>query len=89
MSEFNTPKTHEVKYNKNGYEIRADILALAKSQVENEYHAAFTKWKFGRQQDPRTGEIHDADSAPDFPGVLRVLEVAEVMYSFVNSGGKR
>ena len=27
---FETPKLPDVKFNKNGYEIRADILAMAK-----------------------------------------------------------
>ena len=30
---FETPKAPEVKFNKNGYEIRADVLALAKDAV--------------------------------------------------------
>jgi hypothetical protein len=34
MSQFETPKLPEVKFNKNGYEIRADILALAKDAVQ-------------------------------------------------------
>ena len=33
MSNFETPKLPEVKFNKNGYEIRTDILAMAKDLV--------------------------------------------------------
>ena len=32
----NTPKLPEVKFNKNGYEIRADILALAKDHINRD-----------------------------------------------------
>ena len=33
MSEFQTPKLPEVKFSKNGYEIRSDVLAMAKDAV--------------------------------------------------------
>jgi len=36
-----TPKVPEVKFNKNGYEIRTDILSMAKDLVEAEYSAKF------------------------------------------------
>ena len=36
MSDF-TPKLPEVKFNKNGYEIRTEILDMAKGLVSEEY----------------------------------------------------
>ena len=42
MSEF-TPKLPEVKFNKNGYEIRSDILGLANKLVIEEYKATKTE----------------------------------------------
>ena len=36
MSDFTT-KLPEVKFNKNGYEIRTDILAMAKDMIQSEY----------------------------------------------------
>ena len=37
MSQFETPKLPEVKFNKNGYEIRTDILGMAKSLVTEDF----------------------------------------------------
>ena len=31
----------EVKFSKNGYEIRSDVLAMAKDHVQNEYRAKY------------------------------------------------
>ena len=36
MTDF-TPKLPEVKFNKNGYELRTDILAMAKDMVQSEF----------------------------------------------------
>jgi len=43
MSDF-TPKLPEVKFNKNGYEIRSDVLAMAKEVVMQEYQVKFAGW---------------------------------------------
>ena len=46
MSEiFTAPKLPEVKFNKNGYEIRTDILGMAKSLVQEDFHAKFQGWE--------------------------------------------
>ncbi len=39
-----TPKLPEVKFNKNGYEIRTDILAMAKDLVQSDFHVKFQGW---------------------------------------------
>ncbi len=89
MSEFNTPKLPEVKFNKNGYEIRADILALAKDAVQAEYNYKFHGWEMSAQRDEKTGQIISTVTMPEVPGLDKVLEAAEKMYAFVNSGVKK
>jgi len=78
-------KTPEVKFNKNGYEIRADILALAKDQVDNEFQAKFAGWQMTQKKDEKTGQIGNTVNMPEYPGVDKILETAEKMYSFVNA----
>lgn len=79
----------EVKFNKNGYEIRTDILAMAKEQVENEFQAKFQGWSLTAQRDEKTGQLVTTVGMPEFPGLDKVLEAAEKMYSFVNQGVKK
>ena len=89
MSQFETPKLPEVKFNKNGYEIRTDILAMAKDLVETEYRVKFQGWEQTVHRDEKTGQVVTTVEMPQFPGLDKVLETAEKMYSFVNSGVKR
>jgi hypothetical protein len=83
MSDF-TPKLPEVKFNKNGYEIRADILALAKDQLQAEYSYKFQGWEMTAARDEKTGQIVTTVGMPEMPGLDKVLEAAEKMYAFVN-----
>jgi hypothetical protein len=89
MSQFETPKLPEVKFNKNGYEIRADILALAKDHINNEFQVKFAGWQMSAAKDEKTGQLVTTVGMPEFPGVDKVLEAAEKMYSFVNAGVKK
>jgi hypothetical protein len=88
---FNTPKLPEFKVNqsKNGYEIRTDILGMAKSLVQEDFHAKFQGWEMTAARDEKTGQIVSTVSMPTFPGLDKVLETAEKMYSFVNAGTKK
>lgn len=86
MSKIETPKLPEVKFNKNGYEIRTDILKEAKDLVQSEFQVKFSGWEMTAQRDEKTGQIVSTVSMPQFPGLDKVLETAEKMYSFVNSG---
>ena len=86
MSQFETPKLPEVKFNKNGYEIRTDILGMAKSLVQDDFHAKFQGWEMTTAKDPSTGKLVTTVGMPEFPGLDKVLETAEKMYSFVNAG---
>ena len=88
MSDF-TPKLPEVKFNKNGYEIRADILAMAKDHVANEFQVKFQGWEMTAERDPKTNQIVSTVSMPEFPGMEKVIEAAEKFYTFVNSGTKK
>jgi hypothetical protein len=88
---FNTPemKAPEVKFNKNGYEIRSDILAMAKDLVAQEYTYKWQGWEMSAKRDEKNGQIVTTVGMPEFPGLDKVLETAEKMYSFVNSGVKK
>ncbi len=89
MSTFETPKLPEVKFNKNGYEIRTEILKEAKSLVEMEYTMKFQGWEMSTERDEKTGQIVNVVTMPEFPGLDKVLETAEKMYAFVNNGIKK
>ena len=89
MSDFNTPKLPEVKFNKNGYEIRTDILAMAKDQLHSEYSYKFQGWEMTAARDEKTGQIVTTVGMPEMPGLDKVLEAAEKMYAFVNTGAKK
>jgi hypothetical protein len=81
-----TPKLPEVKFNKNGYEIRTDI---AKGLVTEEFHSKFQGWEMSTARDEKTGKLVTTVGMPEFPGLDKVLETAEKMYSFVNAGTKK
>jgi hypothetical protein len=79
-----TPKLPEVKFNKNGYEIRTEILKEAKDLVQAEYNVKFHGWEMSAERDTTTGQIISKVSMPEFPGLDKVLETAQKMYDFVN-----
>lgn len=77
-------KTPEVKFNKSGYEIRTDILHMAKDLVETEYRVKWQGWETSVGRDKKTGQLVTTVGMPEFPGLEKILETAEKMYSFVN-----
>ena len=77
-------KQPEVKFNKTGYEIRTEVLGLAKELVEHEYNAKFAGWQVSSKTDEKTGELVTTVDMPQFPGLDQVLATAEKMYNFVN-----
>jgi hypothetical protein len=85
----NTPKLPEVKFNKNGYEIRADILGMAKDIVMQDYQVKFHGWQMTAAKDDKTGQIVTSVAMPEFPGMDKILEAAEKMYGFVNQATKK
>jgi hypothetical protein len=89
MSNDYMPKMPDVKFNKNGYEIRTDILGMAKDLVETEYRVKFQGWEMSAERDEKTGQIVTKVGMPEFPGLDQVLATAEKMYNFVNNGSKK
>jgi hypothetical protein len=87
MSDY-TPKLPEVKFNKNGYEIRTEILDMAKGLVTEEFHSKFRGWEMSVAKDEKTGQVVTRVDMPQFPGLEQVLSTAEKMYAFVNQGVK-
>lgn len=81
---FETPKLPEVKFNKNGYEIRADVLAMAKDIVMQDYNLKVAGWQLTAAKDEKTGQLVTTVAMPEFPGMEKILETAEKMYGFVN-----
>jgi len=86
---FETPKLPEVKFNKNGYEIRTDILAMAKDLVAEDFHVKFQGWEMTATRDEKTGQIVNKVEMPIYPGLDKVLETAEKMYAFVNASATK
>jgi hypothetical protein len=82
-----TPKLPEVKFNKNGYEIRSDVLAMAKDIVMQEYQVKIAGWELTSAKSS-SGQLITEVVMPEFPGLDKILETAEKMYSFVNQGKK-
>lgn len=80
------PKMPEVKFNKSGYEIRTDVLAMAKDLVVNDFQMKWQGWEMTATRDEKTGQIINRVEMPEFPGLDKILETAEKMYSFVNTG---
>lgn len=79
-------KLPQVQFNKNGYEIRADILSLAKDAIVEEYKAKFHGWEVSAKKDETTGQLVTTVEMPEVPGLDQILAAAEKMYSFVNQG---
>ena len=84
----NIPKVPEVKFNKNGYEIRTEILDMAKGFVTEDFNAKFLGWQMSSTRDDKTGHIVTTVDMPTFPGLDEILKTAEKMYEFVNQGKK-
>lgn len=78
------PKIPEVKFNKNGYEIRSDILAMAKDLAMQDFQVKFAGWEMTAKKDEKTGQVVSTVNMPTFPGLETILENAEKMYAFVN-----
>ena len=79
----------EVKFNKSGYEIRSDVLAMAKDMIQTEYSSKFAGWEMSAKCDEKTGQLVTTVDMPEFPGLDKLLETAQKMYDFVNAGVKR
>jgi hypothetical protein len=74
--------TPQVSVNKNGYEIRAQILEMAQSQLWNDYQAKLGEFEATVKKEG--DEVVTTVTLPQVPGIEQVLEAAEKFYSFVN-----
>lgn len=81
-------KMPEVKFNKNGYEIRTEVLAMAKDLIGQEFQYKYMGWETSVQKD-KDGNVVTSVKMPEFPGIDKVLEAAEKMYGFVNQSNKK
>ncbi len=88
MSDSKIPGLPEIKFNKNGYEIRSDILGLAEKLVIEEYKAKLLGWEVSQNKDEE-GKIVTKVTVPEFPGLDKVLDTAQKMYDFVNNNPKK
>jgi hypothetical protein len=79
------PALPEVKFAKSGFEIRTEVLAMAKDLVAQDFHVKFQGWEMTAKRDENTGQVVTSVDMPQFPGLDKVLETAEKMYSFVNA----
>lgn len=77
----------EVKFNKNGYEIRAQMLEMAQQQLWQDYQA---RWGAYQTTITKEGnEVVTTVEVPVAPGVEQVLEAAQKFYDFVNQNNRK
>jgi hypothetical protein len=74
----------KVSFNKNGYEIRTQVLDMAKQWNEFEYSQKWLGFETSTKRDPNSGEFLTTVGMPQIPGVDQVLETAEKFYDFIN-----
>ena len=72
--------------NKSGYEIRAQVLEMAKNFVENQFQSHWINWSQKAPRDTNGNISASATGMPEPPKLNEVLEIARRMYSFVETG---
>lgn len=77
------PAAPEVKFNKNGYEIRTQVLDMAKSFTEFEFSSKWMGFENTVERD-NNGRIVNKVEMPTVPGVDQVIANAEKFYNFIN-----
>lgn len=73
----------QVSFNKNGYEIRTEVLQMAKDLVAQDFQYKLDGWQLSVER-TENGQVVTTVGMPEFPGLEKVLETAEKMYSFIN-----
>jgi len=68
----------------NAYEIRTEVLRMAKDLALEEYHSKYHLWEETTKRDESAKPISVTD-APTFPTLDTVLVTAEKMYRFVEN----
>lgn len=72
----------KITFNKNGYEIRAQVLEMAQSQVWQDFHAKWGAFEASVAKDGK--DVVTKVEMPAVPGADAVLEAANKFYDFVN-----
>lgn len=67
---------------KTGYEIRLNILEMARGHLMDGFHSELQKWSETRTRDDK-GMIINSKDYPSFPKVSDILEKASELYKFV------
>ena len=75
-------KLPQVTLNKNGYEIRTELLGMAKEFVQNDYHAKWGQFETSIQKEG--DELVTKVEMPEVPGAEQIMETAQKFYDFVN-----
>lgn len=73
----------EVKFNKNGYEIRTQMLEIAQNQLWQDYHSRWGQYEIAVTKD-KDDKVVTEVKMPEVPGVDKILETAQKFYDFVN-----
>ena len=71
-----------VNMSKNGYEIRTQVLEMAKDHVWTDYHSKLGA--VGMKIEKQGNEVVTSIEYPTVPGTENILEAAEKFYAFVN-----
>ena len=69
--------------NKNPYEIRADILKLAKDYMDQQYHINMDFWR--QQLEANKASAEEFQKACQAYSMDELMEKAKEMYSFVST----
>jgi|TARA_B100001094_G_scaffold221236_1_gene215308 hypothetical protein len=73
----------KVNTNKNGYEIRTEVLKLASVSVWKDYYAQWDQYSTSIAKEG--DEVVTKVTLPDVPGTEEVLEAADKFYAFINN----
>jgi hypothetical protein len=82
MSAHSPVPMPKVSMNKNGYEIRTQVLEMAQSQMWQDYYAKFGAFETSVRKEH--DEVVTKVEMPTVPGTQEVLEAAQKFYDFVN-----
>lgn len=77
----------QVSFNKNGYEIRAQMLEMAQNQLWQDYQANWGAFYTSISKEGQ--EVIAKVEMPVVPGVDQILAAAEKFYEFVNQNKKK
>ena len=75
-------KLPQVTINKNGYEIRTELLGMAKDFVQTDYYAKWGQFETSIQKEG--DELVTKVEMPTVPGVEQIMDTAQKFYDFVN-----